>query len=304
MANARTRGFVTIATGDHWYYTIALALLRSYRSFSKAPLPFAIIAEEENEITKQFDRVILIDAPTRSYVDKLRLGAYLPFDETIFIDADCLAYSDLDVLFDIFKGASDVSCLGITEPLTDKTNGWFSLLSFPRSSPDDEDVITREAAKTILPYAVGLHGGMLYMRNTDLTRKVFSDALKFAGSYSKYRFHMFRRPADEPVIALSMAMNHCRPIPYDSFALTCFWCSKALTLDMYKGKAYRSDRTPIPLLHWGSRNTKTPIYKKQVDQLDMRIDNVSGPAVFMKDLANSIRILFFRIRRKLRRIFK
>ena len=53
------RGFVTVVTGAERYYQMAVNLLNSYRFFAKEPLPFAIIAEEENEYTKQFDKTIL-----------------------------------------------------------------------------------------------------------------------------------------------------------------------------------------------------------------------------------------------------
>ena len=54
-----THGFITIATGDAQYYKIAVNLLHSYRWFSKAPVPFAILADQENEYTADFDDVRL-----------------------------------------------------------------------------------------------------------------------------------------------------------------------------------------------------------------------------------------------------
>ena len=41
-----TRGFITISTGDLQYYKIAANLLKSYRIFTKNPMPFCVIAEE------------------------------------------------------------------------------------------------------------------------------------------------------------------------------------------------------------------------------------------------------------------
>lgn len=40
-------GFFTIATGDEQYYKMAHNLLRSYRHFTKNPLPFAILCDRE-----------------------------------------------------------------------------------------------------------------------------------------------------------------------------------------------------------------------------------------------------------------
>ena len=44
-----THGFITIATGDVQYYKMSVNLLHSYRWFSKTPVPFAILADQENE---------------------------------------------------------------------------------------------------------------------------------------------------------------------------------------------------------------------------------------------------------------
>lgn len=94
-----TKGFITLATGKEEYYRLARNLLRSYRFFCAEPLPFAILADRENECTTEFDNVILFrDGATNSYLDKLSLGEYLPYDINIFIDSDCLAFGDLNRL--------------------------------------------------------------------------------------------------------------------------------------------------------------------------------------------------------------
>ena len=120
-----TRGFVTIATGNEKYYRLADNLLRSYRANSNADAPFAIICDRENELTKDFDQVIKVDEPSCSYMDKLLLYRYAPYDETIFIDADCLVFSDLSGLWEDFSDADDVSCYGCVHPLDSQT-AWFT----------------------------------------------------------------------------------------------------------------------------------------------------------------------------------
>lgn len=299
MNNETTRGFVTIATGQRWYYTMAMNLLKSYRQTTKNPLPFAIIADEENDITGSFDKTIRIADPTNSYMDKLFLGEYLPYDETIFIDADCLAYADLNGLFDIFREESDVSCFGITEPLADENQGWFSLQSFSQASSEGK-ILTRSQAMSKLPYSVGMHGGLLYMRRTELTRRVFQNARELAAHYGAYRFRLFRKPADEPVLALAMALHRCQPIPYERFDMTCYWTEKRLRLNFFKQRAFRRDGHPIKLLHWGTRHTKTPIYKKQIDQMNMKINGTKGLPVFLANLRNNYYILRFHLGRKLK----
>ena len=119
-----TKGFITIATGKEQYYKIARNLLRSYRYTTESPLPFAILCEEENEYTKEFDVVRVYPKATRSYLDKVEMFELLPFDINIFIDADCLCFRDINRLFDIFSEADDFCCYGRVLPLDDKT-GWF-----------------------------------------------------------------------------------------------------------------------------------------------------------------------------------
>ena len=64
-----THDFITIATGDTQYYKMAVNLLHSYRYFSASPLPFAILADQENEYTAEFDTVRLFSHAHRNYLE-------------------------------------------------------------------------------------------------------------------------------------------------------------------------------------------------------------------------------------------
>ena len=86
-----TRGFITIATGNEKYYRLAQNLLLSYKLLCDHPMPFAIMCDRENDITAQFDQVVLLEHPLNAFWDKFALLVRAPYDETIFIDADCMA---------------------------------------------------------------------------------------------------------------------------------------------------------------------------------------------------------------------
>lgn len=73
-----THGFITIATGDEQYYRMAVNLLRSYRYFTGSALPFAVLADRENEYTAEFDDVRLFPEARRNYLDKLGMFDLLP----------------------------------------------------------------------------------------------------------------------------------------------------------------------------------------------------------------------------------
>lgn len=252
-----TKGFITIATGKEEYYQLARNLLHSYRYFCKEPLPFAILADRENEYTAEFDDVIIFpNGATNSYLDKLCLAEFSPYNTTIFIDADCLAYGDLNVLFAHFKDADDFSCFGRVLPLDDKT-GWFE---YENLGELQEKV----------SYVVGLHGGIYYMRKGDTARKIFEDAKGFIPEYRKYQFRGEFDLGDEPLVALSMAVNHCHPIPFIQEDICCYWeHTHHMDIDITKRKATVGGQYDTILLHWGTRFTRELEYKKQVALLDI-----------------------------------
>lgn len=268
-----TCGFLTIATGDEHYYKMAVNLLRTYRHFSAAPLPFAILADRENAETAEFDEVRLLSQAKRNYLDKLEMFEYLPYDITIFIDADCLAYGDLNDLFDVFRDADDFSCFGRVLPLDDQT-GWFEY--------DRLGVLQSRVS-----YVVGLHGGIYYMRKTELCRRVLQTAIDLVPHYAEYGFKgNFASPGDEPLIALSMALNQCRPIPHDLTRILCYWEHVgSMKLSMRQGVAFARDvGISTGLLHWGTRFTRTPLYRREIANLHALERGASGCALFRNGL--------------------
>lgn len=78
-------GFITIATGHEHYYKMAYHLLNSYRHFSANPLPFAILAGQENIYTSAFDDCILLQSPRQNYLDKLDLSLTCPMKPTFLL---------------------------------------------------------------------------------------------------------------------------------------------------------------------------------------------------------------------------
>lgn len=254
------RGFITIATGKEEYYQMAYNLLRSYRHFCRSPLPFAILCDRKNEYTEHFDTALQFEGGAScSYLDKLALADQAPFDETIFIDADCLAYGDLNDLFKYFAEADDVSCFGRVLALDDKT-GWFEYENLGE-------------LQSKVGFVVGLHGGIYYIRKTEKAKRVFNTARGLIPDYAKFRFKgKFNNPGDEPLVALAMAIEDCRPVPFANEAITCYWeYENKIDLDITKGKASidKPGCGSILLVHWGTRFTRELEYKKQIELLDI-----------------------------------
>lgn len=256
---ALTKGFVTIATGREQYYKIAQNLLRSYRFTTKNPLPFALLCDAENEYTKEFDDVRILGEAKCNYLDKLEMYDYLPYDINIFIDADCLCFSDINRLFDIFENADDFCCYGRVLTLDDKT-GWF-----------EYENLNDDLQKQI-EYVVGLHGGIYYMRKTEKCKKVLDKAKDFALNYADYKFKgKFTNPGDEPLVALSMAINKCKPIPHDLSSLICWWeHENSFKLNITNRYAYCIPlNTKTDIVHWGTRFTTSIPYRKEIAALEL-----------------------------------
>lgn len=254
---SKTRGFVTIATGQERYFNLARNLLYSYRQFASVQYPFALICDRENEYTPEFDDVILMKNAHCNYLDKLSLYDYLPYDETIFIDADSLAYGDLDEWWDIFKDADDFSLFGYAWTDLNSGRGWF----IPRGDIDLWDKIS---------FIPDFNGGIYYLRRSKICEEVFKLANYFAEHFHEYQFNGFREAADEPVLALAMAVQHCWPLDIHEKGLIFAPSPQTVDLDITVPKAhYHKDgrEYDVHLIHWSNYRTKLALYRFEAEKL-------------------------------------
>lgn len=254
-----TRGFVTIATGAERYFNIARNLLWSYWQFASEKYPFTIICDRENEYTAEFDDVILLKEAHCNYLDKLQLYKYLPYDETIFIDADSLAYGDLDEWWDIFKDAADFSLFGYAWTDLKSGRGWF----VPDGTGEFKDRIS---------FIPDFNGGIYYMRRSEKCRRVFELANYFAEHFSEYVFNGFDSAADEPCLALAMAVEQCMPLDIKKKGLVFAPAKKDIELDISKPLAFYHGKNCekgylVNLIHWSNYRTKLALYKFEVRKL-------------------------------------
>ena len=158
ICSPKQRGFVTMATGDEKYYQFARNLLYSYRLHNKK-LPFGIICDRENEYTRDFDDVVVIENPTFTYSDKFRVFVDSPYEETVFIESDCLVYRNLDEMFELLAGGDDYTAFGVND---DNIKVWFSKPEQLRGTFGD--------MFTSIPV---FNPGYLFIRKSPLTEKIY-----------------------------------------------------------------------------------------------------------------------------------
>ena len=256
------KGFVTIATGKEHYYKLAANLLLSYRYFTKNPLPFAIIAEEENQYTALFDDVIINKETTRSWLDKFDLLKLCPYDETIFLDADCLAYGDLNKFWDVFDGATDFSASGLNFEANDRENAWYNV----------EDLGEYGEGLT---YKCRVHAALIYMKKGEKLDAVYKDCIELYHNYNKMYFHSCAGNIDECVFSVAMPRNGMKAtaggridllayLPVMSQLYANIWEEKISC----KTKWGTSTETGL-LCHFATQYTYKSLYRFNVEQLNV-----------------------------------
>lgn len=239
------KGFVTVATGDEKYYALAANLYLSYKRAGEGKYPFALICDRKNEFSEFFDDVILVEDIRKSTVDKL-LMQHSPYDESIFIDADTLILQNIDDLWDVFADQDDVSVFGCTLPL-DSKNGWFTYEGCGKYRPR-------------VHYLISMNGGIYFFRKTPKARQVFSDALGVMDDFASIDFKYFSTPQDEPLMAMAMVLNGCKPCEkkYDMIILPA--CGKRVSTD-YAGNVYENKQpSPAKMIHFSTRRTVLFLY--------------------------------------------
>lgn len=257
------KGFVTVATGKERYYKMAHNLLLSYRYHAKTKTPFAILCDRENEWTADFDRVIIIDSPCFSFMDKLRIFDLSPFKETVFVDADCLAYRDLNLLWELFKDSPDVGVLGSIHPLTSDSGWW--------------DVNNLGELKDKVDYKMMCQGGVYYVRKSGEGLPAFMDTCEYIKEhYLEFKFRLFETTlADENIISLASCVHHFLPVKNWVEVFSYYPLAKLLAQDIlsgtlefewteYPGRRYRNSM----LIHFGTVSAIYRwAYKKEVFKL-------------------------------------
>lgn len=253
-----TRGFITIATGKEIYYQLAKNLLLSYKLFSQNPYPFAIICDQHNSYTELFDDVILLPDAKKNYFDKFELLIRSPYDETIFIDSDCLAYADLNEYWNYFKNATDFSAGGYDFPI-DSQDGLFW-----------NDSIGQYKGK--VHWKPSIHGGLYFIRKGPVCNAVYSEYLNIMQHYNEYRWP--DDCVDEPVFGLAMAAHGCRSTPESPENYVYPWLTTALYCDTFTGKCTYTtiDGITVPqgrMIHWSVRNCEKPLYLFEAEKVKL-----------------------------------
>lgn len=208
---SRPLNVLTIATGKKVYVDMAVNLTRSFRWWNKdSGINFYVATDLPQDLpadVKSFVNIIGLqpDELGKGFSPKLHLDKLAPAGQTLFIDADCLVYSNLLPIFNSFNGHA-ITVIGnyINE------GEWFG------------DVAS-VCKQFNVPHLPKFNGGIYYLENGPVAAQVYQTAHQLEKQYDEIGFVRLRgRPNDEVLMALSMALNDQKPIADDGSILAEF----------------------------------------------------------------------------------
>lgn len=186
-----SRGVLTLASGPERFQQWAGYLQKSISRFDPGCQLAVVTDVPDSPYLRGFDQIIPFD-PTRGepYLQKLWLPEYSPFDETLFLDADCLVYRGLDHVWQSALAGPDV---GVAARVVDKPYWCSDLALLPE--------------EYLCSSYVEHNGGLMFWRRTGLASDTFAEARDvYANHYREFGLHLFgERPNDEPPLALVMS---------------------------------------------------------------------------------------------------
>lgn len=100
------KGFITFAFGKKKYIEMAVAMAKSARHHG-CKLPIAVVCDKRHKVLDEvFDVLIDMDSQYgRGVSQKIHIDCYTPFEETIFVDSDCIFFKSPDLLWERYKEA-------------------------------------------------------------------------------------------------------------------------------------------------------------------------------------------------------
>jgi hypothetical protein len=198
-------GVITIAYGPHKYIRMAEALALSYRRWNFS-LPFCVVTDQANaeKLAVYFDAVCPVNPSYgRGVAQKLSVDRYSPFDETLFVDSDCIFYHDPRLTWDAYA----------TDDFVIK--GWRYLTRGDQHADINDLGLLLE--QTALDRIGNFNSGIFYFRKTEKARRLFDTARAVYDRRAELALKPFKSSpiADEPVLAIAMEMCGIGFEPWD-----------------------------------------------------------------------------------------
>jgi hypothetical protein len=186
------RGVVTLAHGSQRFINMARLLGESLR-WHAPHVPRAVVTDNDHDLADVYDVCVPLDPSFgKGMLQKLHLDRYSPFDETLYVDSDCLAVGPIDPLWSLFSGVP-VGVVGGSI----RDGYWFGDIAVIRERLGVVDGVPH------------FNGGLIYLDRSPESRAVFATARDLMSRYAELGFTPLRSggPNDEPVFAFALALH-------------------------------------------------------------------------------------------------
>lgn len=202
-----SQGYLTLATGDRQFFDAAVNLAISVR-LNDAKRPITLLCDDASKLAEnekeQFDRIIVALPGTLGVgcAGKLDVPGFLPYDETIFIDSDCLLMKrDMDRHWRKLA----TQCFNVAGS-TIKKGAWYSF------------EITKVCEALGLAYMVHMNSGVMYFRKGAELDKFLETVTDLRENAQDMLFVQHRdmnfQIADEPIWSAAMGRMRMLPTSY------------------------------------------------------------------------------------------
>jgi len=230
---------------------LALSLLQTNPGIKRA----VISDVPEGEFTGLYDIYIPYDKSFGNGISqKLYLDKYSTFEETLFIDSDCLVFDSLDNMITLCR----------KHP--------FAVFGDQISSGNWYMDVTAMCKKFNLQSIPLFNGGTYYFKKTALAGSIYDKARELAENYIGLGFTQFRGSVnEEPLIAVAMAINSVEAVDDRGTGMrTPIGMSGPLKIDVLNKKCAfnkQGEHVEPVILHFAGSYADAFHYKREVAKL-------------------------------------
>lgn len=216
----------TVAIGSEVYLDYALTLARSFLLHHKhSEIIFFIFTDlvlDEFEDIGNIQKVIIDQNLVGKGIScKLYLDKLAPTEKSLFIDADCLCFGNLEKIFKRFAG----------RPV--------SVVGFPISHGEWCGVLAEEICRTFnVSQIPRFNGGIYYIERGEAATKIYNTARTLEMQYDQLGFTKHRGwHNEEPLLSIAIAVNNGTALIDDGTIMSDLAsCPQSADLDVLNGK--------------------------------------------------------------------
>lgn len=250
-----TRGIITLAFGKDRYIEMAKSLARSL-VLHDPEIPRAVVTDSEDpELRELFTHFLPYRPEYGSNLrQKMYLDLYSPFQETLFIDSDCLVVHKLDPFWKAFAKVP----FGVP--------GHRVLRAGEQDEYMDVAFTMEHFSLTELPK---FNGGTYYFKRSPEAKAFFETARMLLANFKELQFKDFRGdgPADEALYSVAMAIHGLSVIDMGEGGMwTPINSSGPVTLDVQDGICHfiKAGKPVKPdVVHFATVWAETFVYRRE-----------------------------------------